>query len=59
MVQKFCNLIFLFTSARDEYRTKADMLEQENQEIQARNEELQQLADEARSLKDEVSFLLM
>lgn len=49
----------LLSIARDEYRTKAEVLERENQEIQARNEELQQLADEARSLKDEVCCFII
>ncbi|XP_071514188.1 protein Hook homolog 3 isoform X2 [Panulirus ornatus] len=49
--------LYKLETSRDEYRTKADMLERENQEIQARNEELQRLADEARSLKDEVDAL--
>ncbi|XP_042885103.1 protein Hook homolog 3-like isoform X1 [Penaeus japonicus] len=49
--------LYKLETSRDEYRTKAEVLERENQEVQARNEELQQLADEARSLKDEVDAL--
>ncbi|KAG7159913.1 Hook 3-like [Homarus americanus] len=49
--------LYKLETSRDEYRTKADLLERENQEIQTRNEELQRLADEARSLKDEVDAL--
>ncbi|XP_066966907.1 protein Hook homolog 3 isoform X1 [Macrobrachium rosenbergii] len=49
--------LYKLETSRDEYRTKFEVLERENQEVQARNEELQQLADEARSLKDEVDAL--
>ena len=41
-------------SARDELRTKVDVLERDNQDLNARNDELVALADQARSLKDEV-----
>lgn len=49
--------LYKLETSRDEYRTKADLLDRENQELQTRNEELQRLADEARSLKDEVDAL--
>lgn len=49
--------LFKAETSRDEYRSRAEVLGRENQEVQARNEELQQLADQARSLKDEVDVL--
>lgn len=49
--------LYKLETSRDEYRTKFDLLERENQEVQTRNEELQKLADQARSLKDEVDAL--
>lgn len=42
--------------ARDEYRSRVDNLEKENNDLTARIDELQNLADEARTLKDEVSY---
>lgn len=49
--------LFKLETSRDEYRSRAEVLGRENQEVQAKNEELQQLADQARSLKDEVDVL--
>lgn len=49
--------LFKAETSRDEYRSRAEVLELKNQEIQGKNEELQQLADQARTLKDEVDVL--
>lgn len=49
--------LFKAETSRDEYRSRAEVLELKNQEVQTKNEELQQLADQARTLKDEVDVL--